>query len=93
MNELKTLVYRYVDVIHRMGTGELAPRAGGKQRQNLHNDILDATGLSMFKFGGLPFYHEIETVEDSAAQLYDALIKAKVRKTHAASDAAGDDEG
>lgn len=93
MSELKTLVYRYVDVIHRMGTSELKSRIGGKQRGNLHLAILDATGLTVFQFGGLPFYHEIKTVEDSAAQLYEALIKAKARKSRAISDEAGDDEG
>ena len=84
MNELKDLCWQYINHIYKMShpetltIEELQARSwkdSDKIRSDLHNAILNETGLSMFDFGGLPFYYEINDVDETAEILYKALCK------------------
>ena len=85
--ELKALCWQYIKIVDDIGNGKVDAIQGEQKRRELHNQILDVAGLSMFEFGGLPFWFMIESVDQAANRLYNALHEQQ--KAKAARSGAG----
>jgi hypothetical protein len=86
--ELKELCWMYINHIYKrshpetMTLKELTSFSiSDKQRSELHNAILNHTGLSAFDFGGLPCWYEIDDVDETSQTLYNALCKKIAQKS------------